>query len=269
MDRVVEVENLSFCYADGHWALHDVNLTMTRGETVALIGPNGAGKSTLLLHLNGILKGKGMVKIFGLPVEERHLKRIRGQVGLVFQNPDDQLFSPTVFDDVAFGPLNMGLAAGEVQQLVVQALDQVGMSGCKARSPHHLSIGEKKRVAIATVLSMCPQLLVIDEPTSSLDPRGRWTIIELLSNLPLTRVIATHDLDMVRTVCARTIVLDGGRVMADGPTDLILADVPLLQRHGLLHPDRFPLYATVERAARAAPPSFSTVFGGPPLRGNL
>jgi len=236
--KIIEIENLSFNYPDGHGALRDISLAVGAGETVAFIGPNGAGKSTLLLHLNGILRsGNGAVRVFGLPVEEKHLQEIRRRVGLVFQNPDDQLFSPTVFDDVAFGPMSMGCAEEEVRRRVKRALEQVGMSGHERRSPHHLSVGEKKRIAIATVLSMSPEILVIDEPTSSLDPRGRWELIELLRELPLTKVIATHDLEAVQALCQRAILLDGGQVVADDLTHRLLSDHPLLASHGLAPPN--------------------------------
>ena len=232
--KVIEIENLSFSYPDGHGALRDISLTVSDGETVAFIGPNGAGKSTLLLHLNGILRSRnGAVRVFGLPVEEKHLREIRRRVGLVFQNPDDQLFSPTVFDDVAFGPMSIGCSGEEVRQRVKRALEQVGMSNHERRSPHHLSVGEKKRIAIATVLSMSPELLVIDEPTSSLDPRGRWELIELLRELPHTKVVATHDLEMVQALCQRAILLDEGQVVADDLTRRILSDLLLLASHGL------------------------------------
>ncbi|MBC7249317.1 MAG: ABC transporter ATP-binding protein [Anaerolineae bacterium] len=236
-EKIIQIEALSFTYPDGHQALSEVSLTVERGESVAFIGPNGAGKSTLLLHLNGILRGKnGAVKVLGHPVGGDHLKLIRSKVGLVFQDPEDQLFSPTVFDDVAFGPLNMGCSAEEVRQRVARALQQVRVVGYEGRSPHHLSMGEKKRIAIATVLSMDPEVLVLDEPTSNLDPRGRWELIELLRGLPLTKLIATHDLEMVRGLCERTVLLDRGRVVADGPTLSILSDQALLAEHGLAPP---------------------------------
>jgi cobalt/nickel transport system ATP-binding protein len=233
LEKVAEIENLSFSYPDGRQALVDINLSIVKGETVALIGPNGAGKSTLLLHLNGILRSNGMVKVFGLPINNKNLKWIRSKVGLVFQDPDDQLFSPTVFDDVAFGPLNIGCCKEEVQQRVARALAWVGMSGYEQRSPHHLSIGEKKRIAIATVLSMEPELLVIDEPSANLDPRAKWGLIELLRDLPQTKVIASHDLELVRALCQRTVILDGGCVVADGSANSILSDGVLLLAHGL------------------------------------
>jgi cobalt/nickel transport system ATP-binding protein len=233
MDRIVDIENLSFIYPDGNQGLKDINLAVEPGESLAVIGPNGAGKSTLLLHLNGILRGNSTVRVCGLPVEEKNLKEIRRKVGLVFQDPDDQLFSPTVFDDVAFGPINMGEPESEVRQRVAQALEWVGMAGYEKRSSHHLSVGERKRIALATVLSLNPQLLVLDEPTSNLDPRSKWSLIELLGRLAVTRVIAAHDLELVRALCPRTIILDGGRVVAEGSTADILEDIPLLRAHGL------------------------------------
>jgi len=236
VEEIVRIDNLSFCYPDGQQALTDISLTIHQGETVALIGPNGAGKSTLLLHLNGILRSNGVVKILGRPVDDKNLRWVRSQVGLVFQNPDDQLFSPTVFEDVAFGPINMGYSEAEVRQAVTRALDWVGMDGYEQRSPHHLSVGEKKRIAIATVLSMMPEILVIDEPTSNLDPRSKWSLIGWLKRLPMTRIIASHDLELVQALCQRVIVFDKGRVIADGTTNCILADIPLLRAHGLALP---------------------------------
>ena len=233
MEEIIRMEKLSFCYPDGQRALTNINLAIYQGETVALIGANGAGKSTLLLHLNGILRSNGLVKVFGRPIDDGSLREVRSRVGLVFQNPDDQLFSPTVFDDVAFGPINLGFSEAEARQSVARALDWVGMTGYEQRSPHHLSIGEKKRIAIATVLSMNPEILVIDEPTNSLDPRSKWALISLLKRLPMTRIVASHDLELVKALCQRVIVLDQGQVIADGRTDDILADTQLLKAHGL------------------------------------
>jgi cobalt/nickel transport system ATP-binding protein len=233
MDRAVEIENLSFYYPDGQQGLKDINLVVYPGENLAVIGPNGAGKSTLLLHLNGILRGNSIVKIFGLPVEEKNLKEIRRRVGLVFQDPEDQLFSPTVFDDVAFGPINMCYSESEVKQHVTEALNWVGMIGYEQRSPHHLSIGEKKKIAIATVLSLSPELLVLDEPSSNLDPRSKWSLIELLRQLPTTKIVAAHDLELVKALCQRTIILDKGKVVAEGDTTSIINDISLLKAHGL------------------------------------
>ncbi len=236
MEEVIRIENLYFRYPDGQSALTDINLTIYKGETVAFIGPNGAGKSTLLLHLNGILRSNGLMKIFGKPVDDKNLREVRSKVGLVFQNPDDQLFSPTVFDDVAFGPINLSYTETEVRQSVARALDWVGMTGYEQRSPHHLSLGEKKRVAIATVLSMNPEILAIDEPTSSLDPRSKWALIDLLKRLPMTRIFASHDLELVQALCQRAIILDRGQIVADGMTEHILADISLLSAHGLARP---------------------------------
>lgn len=230
---IIRIENLSFSYPDGQQALTDINLTIYHGETVALIGPNGAGKSTLLLHLNGILHSDGAVKVLGRPLDDKNLRWVRSKVGLVFQNPDDQLFSPTVFEDVAFGPINMGYPEAEVRQYVTRALDWVGMAGYEQRSPHHLSLGEKKRIAIATILSMAPDILVIDEPTGNLDPGSKWSLIDLLKRLPMTKIIASHDLELVQALCQRAIVFDRGEVIADGTTNNILADMPLLRAHGL------------------------------------
>jgi cobalt/nickel transport system ATP-binding protein len=233
MDKVIEIKNLSYNYPDGHRGLNSVDLVVWPGDNVAVIGPNGAGKSTLLLHLNGILRGNSTVKICGLTVEEKNLKEIRKKVGLIFQDPEDQLFSLNVFDDVAFGPINMGLTESEVKQQVAQALQWVNMADYEQRSPHHLSVGEKKRIAIATVLSLDPEILVIDEPTSNLDPRSKWSLVELLNKLPITKIIATHDLELVRALCHRTVVMDEGKIAADGKTENILDDIPLLRAHGL------------------------------------
>jgi cobalt transport protein ATP-binding subunit len=230
------VKGLTFNYPDGHPALNGVDLAIAPGEKVALVGPNGAGKSTLILHLNGLLAGKGELHIGGLSLAKENLPVIRSKVGMVFQNPDDQLFSPTVFDDVAFGPLHMGLAEEEIRERVTKALAQVGMAGFAKRLPHHLSIGQKKRIALATVLAMEPEILVLDEPSAGLDPRGRRELIQLLADLPLTMLVSTHDLLMVRALFPRIVIMDEGRIVADGDTAVLLADTELLEAHGLEMP---------------------------------
>lgn len=233
---ILKIEKLNFAYPDGHIALRDVSLNLCSGDKVALVGPNGAGKSTLMLHLNGILRGEGDLTIGNLPISDEQLPLIRALVGVVFQNPDDQLFSPTVFDDVAFGPLHMGLPEDEIYQRVAQALDAVQMADFGERLSHHLSMGQKKRIAIATVLSMQPQILILDEPSAGLDPRARRALINLLRELPQTMLVSTHDLHMVRELFPRMIIMDEGRVVADGPTGKLLADETLLEAHGLEMP---------------------------------
>ena len=236
MHHSIEVENLSFAYPDGHAALRGISLHIAPGEKVALVGPNGAGKSTLMLHLNGILIGKGKVHVCGLDVDEKNLSRVRASVGLVFQNPDDQLFSPTVYEDVAFGSLYQGLSAPEVDERVKVALASVRMSEYARRVSYHLSTGEKKRIAIATVLSMQPEVLVLDEPTAGLDPRARRTLINLLRELPITMLVSTHDMRLVQELFPRTVVMDDGQIVADGLTTEILGDEALLNAHGLEKP---------------------------------
>jgi cobalt/nickel transport system ATP-binding protein len=235
--QAITVENLSFTYPDGQPALRGVNFHVEEGEALGIIGPNGAGKSTLLLHFNGLLQAeKGAVRIFGQPVGSDNIKWVRRQVGMVFQDPDDQLFSPTVFDDVAFGPLNLGMPVQAVKATVTCVLDKMGLRGYSGRSPHHLSLGEKRRVAIACVLAMSPPILVLDEPTSNLDPGGKWQLTALLKELTGTRIIVSHDLELVREVCHRLLILDGCSVIAEGATDVILADQKLLAAHRLLAP---------------------------------
>ena len=236
MTNVLHVQDLHFSYHDGHSALRGVSFELRAGEKVALVGPNGAGKSTLMLHLNGILTGQGDVTVGDKRIMRDNLPAIRAMVGLVFQNPDDQLFSPTVFEDVAFGPLHMGLPKEEVTARVESALQAVRMSGFRDRLSHHLSVGETKRIAIATVLSMNPQILVLDEPSAGLDPRARRTLINLLRELPITMLVSTHDMKLVQELFPRTIVMDDGNIVADGLTMEILENEELLTAHGLEKP---------------------------------
>lgn len=231
---VVEVTDLAYTYPGGQLALRGVSLRIEPGEKVALVGPNGAGKSTLMLHLNGILgDAAAPVRICGLAPTRDNLPLIRGKVGLVFQNPDDQLFSPTVFEDVAFGPLYQGLPEAEVRRRAERALAQVGMAGFEGRLSHQLSLGQKKRVAIATVLSMAPDVLVLDEPTAGLGPRGRRQLIGLLRDLPVTMLVSTHDMWLVDELFPRMIVMDDGQIVADGATAELLSQGDFLEQHGL------------------------------------
>lgn len=232
MEFDIEVEGLSFTYGSDA-ALRDVTLRLGRGEKVALVGLNGAGKTTLMLHLNGLLRGDGQIRVGGIALADDSLPQIRAAVGFVFQNPDDQLFSPTVFDDVAFGLTYQGVAPTEVTARVAEALAEVGLAGFEQRVSHHLSVGEKKRVALATVLSMRPAILVLDEPTAGLDPRGRRGLMDLLRRLPQTMLVSTHDLRLAAALFERTVVLCDGRVAADGPTAALFADAEFMRRHGL------------------------------------
>ena len=235
--HLVEVKDLEYAYPDGTPVLRGVSFRITHGESVALIGANGAGKSTLLLQLNGCLVPQsGTVRVGDLPLNKETLSHVRRTVGLVFQDPDDQLFMPLVYDDVAFGPLNLGLPVAEVEERVNRALATVGALHLKDRPPYRLSGGEKRAVAIAAVLSMSPDILVMDEPTSYLDPKTRRQLIELLQTFHHTLIIASHDLDMVLDLCDRTIILQAGQVVADGPTRDLLQDDALLYASGLEKP---------------------------------
>lgn len=236
--KAVEVTNLSFCYEDGTQALSDVSLAIEENEVVGLVGPNGAGKSTLLLHLNGSLPeepgDRSAVSIFSQPIAKGNLGEIRRSVGMLFQNTDDQLFCSTVFEDVAFGPEQFGLSGKDLSRRVRDALCQVGLDANYAsRACHHLSQGEKRRVCLAGVMACEPKILVLDEPTSDLDPRGRRELIELLQSIEAPKLIASHDLDFVLKVCSRVIVLDRGRVAAEGRVLSILGDEKIMAAHGL------------------------------------
>jgi cobalt/nickel transport system ATP-binding protein len=238
----LDVRGLAFAYPDGHQALFGVDLRIEPGERVALLGPNGAGKTTLVLHLNGILTaGSGSVAVAGLPVAKAHLREIRRRVGVVFQDPDDQLFMPTVGEDVAFGPANFGVTGPALAARVDTALATVGMAAHRDRSPLHLSGGQRRRVALATVLACEPEILVLDEPSSNLDPVARRELAEVLLGLGTTMLMVTHDLPYALQLCPRSVVIDDGVVVADGPTRALLADVDLLRRHRLELPFGFAL----------------------------
>ncbi len=233
----VQIDHLHYVYPDGTEALRGIDLRIGAGEKVALVGPNGAGKSTLILQLNGIFEpSHGSVRVAGLVVDRRTARQVRAIVGLVFQDPDDQLFSPTVYEDVAFGPLHMGVAHDDIHARVERALAAVGLAGFERRMPHRLSLGERKRAAMATVLAMDPGVVVLDEPTAGLDPRGRRELIGLLRSMPQTMIVSTHDMRLVAEVFPRTVILDEGRLVADDPTERLLGDTDLLSAHGLEAP---------------------------------
>ena len=237
---VVEIRDLAFTYPDGTAVLDAVNLGISRGERVAILGPNGAGKTTLILHLNGILEPqRGEVLINGVKVDADSAHEIRSRVGLVFQDPDDQLFMTTVRQDVAFGPANYGVRGDELAKRTKWALDVVGMSHSAERPPHHLSVGERRRIALATVLAMEPEVLVLDEPSSNLDPASRRELAITLNELDQTLIMVTHDLPYALELCDRTVIMDGGLIVADGPTSQILADSGLLESHRLELPAGF------------------------------
>ncbi|MFF4222763.1 energy-coupling factor ABC transporter ATP-binding protein [Streptomyces abikoensis] len=240
----LEVSGLAFAYPDGHQALFGVDLTVRRGERVALLGPNGAGKTTLVLHLNGILggggdSGVGSVRVAGLPVTKPNLAEVRRRVGIVFQDPDDQLFMPTVREDVAFGPAAAGLRGAALEERVHAALDRVGMADFADRPPHHLSFGQRRRVAVATVLAMEPEILVLDEPSSNLDPASRRELADILRSLDVTVLMVTHDLPYALELCERSVILSGGVIAADGPTGELLCDEDTMRAHRLELPFGF------------------------------
>lgn len=251
---MIEVEKVGFSYPDGRLALKEISFQVAAGETVGLIGPNGAGKSTLLMHLNGLLglpRKTGVIRIGGREVNDQNLLEIRRRVGLLFQDPDDQLFSATVAEDVAFGPTQLELPPKELEQRVQDALRAVHLSGFAARAPHHLSLGEKKRVCLAGVWACQPEILVFDEPTANFDPRGRREFIALCRSLPATKLIASHDLEMILALCSRVIVLDGGELVAVGETSSILGNEEFMLAHGLEKPHS--LFHSHPHAHRAVP----------------
>lgn len=251
----IQITNLTYAYPDGTEALKGINLSIQATERVALVGANGSGKSTLLLHFNGLLAPQqGEVVVGDLPIVPENLKAVRNFVGLVFQNPDDQLFMPTVWEDVTFGPMNQGLQGAALEARSVQAMQAVGIDPADygPRNANNLSGGEKKRVAIAGVLAMQPQVLVLDEPSAQLDPRSRRQLIQLLSGLPLTQLIATHDLDLALELCDRTVVLSRGQIVFDGATERIMSDPDLLEQHALERPLSYSRpYCLLEHAPAA------------------
>ena len=264
----LRVRGLGFAYPDGSTALRGVDLELAPGERVALLGPNGAGKTTLVLHLNGVLGvgadgATGSVEVGGLAVERRSLREVRRRVGIVFQDPDDQLFMPSVRADVAFGPANLGLTGAALDARVEEALAAVGMAAYADRPPHHLSFGQRRRVAVATVLAMRPSLLVLDEPSSNLDPASRRELAEILLDLAVTTLVVTHDLPYALELCPRAVVLDRGRVAADGPTRDLLLDGELLRAHRLELPFGFdPTTPLPERRPRRRPGTGHGACGG-------
>jgi len=236
MAEILEVRHLAYRYPDGTVALRDIELHVQDGDRLAVIGPNGAGKSTLFFHFNGTFRGEGDISVQGKILSDKTLHDVRRAVGLVFQDPNDQLFMPTVFEDVAFGPVNLGCSETEVRDRVTRALRQVGMEGTEALIPHHLSLGQRKKVALASVLSLDPAILAFDEPSSGLDPRSRRALIGFLRTLKQTILIATHDLDLVLDVCDRAVILDGGELVYEGKVPQIFDQESLLVSHGLERP---------------------------------
>ena len=244
-EKSLEISDLAYAYPDGNQALYGVNLSINQGERVALLGPNGAGKTTLVLHLNGIIPTmQGQVRVAGEVVDSKNaesIKSVRHKVGIVFQDPDDQLFMPTVGQDVAFGPYNAGLRGLELERAVNEALELVGMSEFIDRPPHHLSFGQRRRVAVATVLAMKPEILVMDEPSSNLDPAARRELAEIITSLNITLLMVTHDLPFANELCQRAVILSAGVVAADDEISRVLSDKQLLTAHRLELPKGFSL----------------------------
>lgn len=244
--HVIELQDVHFSYPDGTQVLDGISFRVTHGESVAIIGANGAGKSTLLMHMNGYLTPSlGELIIGDYPVSKKNIQAVRRSVGMVFQDPDDQLFMPTVFDDVAFGPLNLGLSPENIEARVMEALERVNASHLRERPPYKLSGGEKRAVAIAAVLSMTPDILVMDEPSSNLDPRSRRKLIEILKTFTHTKIIASHDLDLALDLCERTLILHNDKIVADDATQKLLQDEPLLLQYGLEKPLRLQTFTAI------------------------
>jgi cobalt/nickel transport system ATP-binding protein len=239
MSKIIEIRDFSYHYSDGTEALKNIDLGIEDGQRVVLIGPNGAGKSTLLLTMAGFIEGDGTVLIEGIKVTKKNIKRIRTLIGSCLDNPEDQLFMPTIFDDVSFGPLNMGLSTEAVEKRVEETLKRVGLEGMSEKAPHHLSAGQKRAAAIATILSMAPKIITFDEPDNSLDPRSRDNLLVLLKNLSQTLVIATCSMDFAAAIADRAVLLDGGQIIADGKAKDIMANTELMKAHGLEVPVRF------------------------------
>jgi cobalt/nickel transport system ATP-binding protein len=239
MPKAIEIENFSYKYPDGSAALDNIDLSIEHGQSLALIGPNGAGKSTLLLAMAGFIKGTGKVLVDGLQINRKNLKKIRALIGSCLEDPDDQLFMPTLFDDVSFGPLNMGLKAEQVKARVADVLKTVGLADMTDKAPHHLSAGQKRAAAIATILSMSPKIITLDEPDGSLDPRNRNNLVKLLAGLSQTLIIATSSMDFAAAIADRVVLIDNGRIIADGPAEKIMSDTKLMTDHGLEVPAKF------------------------------
>jgi cobalt/nickel transport system ATP-binding protein len=248
-EPVIRVRELSYTYPGGLGALDGVSFEIGAGESVGVVGPNGAGKTTLFLCMMGVLPPRATtVSLAGLdPALPAQRRALPGKAGLIFQNSDDQIFNASVFDDVAFGPLNLGLSPDEVRLRVAEALDRVGLIGFEERVPFHLSGGEKRRVALAGVLAMRPEILLLDEPSSHLDPRGRRELIRLINGLQVTKLIAAHDLELIRETCPRILLIDQGRLVADGPMRTILTDPKLMEAHGLEIPHSLSHHAEGQR----------------------
>ena len=243
MSKYLKINNLSYAYPDGHKALKGIDFSINKGESIAILGPNGAGKTTLILHLNGILgELKGEIEVDGLEYSSENIGKIRKTVGVVFQDPDDQLFMPTVIEDVMVGPKNFGYSNEESETNAVEALKMVGMENFQDRAPHHLSFGQKRKVAIATVLASKPKLLVLDEPASNLDPASRRDLIDILIKLDISIILVTHDLPMALEICERSLVLNEGTIKEDSLTKDILQNKQLMKENRLELPYGFALH---------------------------